>query len=210
MSSSRIATTFAATVGIVIAVGVGYGIHASHKKLEEQRAAVSVVSNTTVQLRGALKSPSPEALGNIEGSLKIAKRWSNAELTDATEQYLVGARAIVRRRAEANRLQAKAAASRAELSAHMQRAGRRDTPWIHTASALKRQVERDHFDLEVQLKALAELLELLPEANKRLAPHVRASLLLDDEARRGARKEVLDESRRAYAELEKVRSILPR
>ena len=208
MSSSRIASGFVATVAIVIAIGVGYGLHAAHKKSEEQRAVVSVVGDTTVQLRGALKSPSPEALGNIENSLKIAKHWSNAELSDAAEQYLVGARAIVRRRAEANRLQAKAAASRAELSAHMQRAGYRDTPWIHAATALKRQVERDHFDLEVQLKALADLLETLPEANKRLAPLVQASLLLDDEARRGARKEVLDESTRALAELEKVRSTL--
>jgi hypothetical protein len=208
MSSSRIATGFVATVAVVIAIGVGYGIHVSHKKLQEQRAVVSVVGDTTVQLRGALKGPSPEALGNIENSLKIAKHWSNADLADATEHYLVGARAIVRRRAEANRLQAKAAASRAELAAHMQRAGQRDTPWIHTASALKRQVERDHFDLEVQLKALADLLETLPEANKRLAPHVQASLLLDDDARRGARKAVLEESSRALAELEKVRTTL--
>ena len=208
MSSSRIATSFVATVGIVIAIGVGYGIHASHKKREEQRAVVSVVGDTTVQLRSALKSPSPEALGNIESSLKIAKQWSNPEIADAAEHYLVGARAIVRRRAEANRLQAKAAASRAELSAHMQRAGHRDTSWIHTASALKRQVERDHFDLEMQLKALVDLLDTLPEANKRLAPHVQASLLLDDEARRGARKGVLDEWSRALAELEKVRSPL--
>lgn len=208
MSSSRIATGFVATVAMVIAVGVGYGLHAAHKKREEQRALVSVVGDTTVQLRGALKSPSPEALGKIENSLNIAKHWSNADLVDATEQYLVGARAIVRRRAEANRLQAKAAASRAELAAHMQRAGNRDTPWIHTASALKRQVERDHFDLEMQLKALADLLDSLPEANKRLAPHVEASLLFDDEARRGARKGVLDESSRASAELEKVRATL--
>lgn len=208
MSSSRTATNFVATVGVVIAIGVGYSIHVANKKREEQRAVVTVVSDTTLQLRGALKSPSPEALANIESSLKIAKQWSNAELAGAAEQYLVGARAIVRRRADANRLQAKAAASRAELSAHMQRARHRDTPWIHRASALKRQVERDHFDLEVQLKALADLLERLPEPSKRLAPHVEASLLLDDEARRGARKRVLDESSRASAQLEKVRALL--
>src|SRR6185369_770524 len=48
-------------------------------------------------------------------------------------------------------------------------------------------VVREHFDLDVQLNALASLLGSLPEANKRLAPHVQASLLLEDSKRRNAR-----------------------
>ena len=197
-------------MGIAVAAGVGYGIHKVAKERNEQRAVVSMVSDTTSYLRSSLKSASPEVLEKIEGSLRVTKTWNNAELADATEQYLVGAREIMRRRADANRLTHKASASRAALAAHMQRSARRDTPWIHTASMLKRQVERDHFDLDVQLKALADLFELLPEANKRLAPHVQASLLLQDDARKSAHREVVEEQLRASAELQKVRSLLPR
>ncbi len=210
MATSKIATAVVASLCIAVAAGVAYGIHKGAKKLNEQRAVVSMVSDTTAYLRSSLKSASPEVLAKIEGSLRVTKTWNNAELAEATEQYLVGAREIMRRRADANRLTHKAAASRAALAAHMQRSGGRDTPWIHTASMLKRQVERDHFDLDVQLNALADLFELLPEANKRLAPHVRASLLLEDEARKSAHQEVLEERLRASAELHKVRALLPR
>ena len=210
MATSRIATAVVASIGIAVAAAVGYGIHKVAKERNQQRAVVSMVGDTTAYLRSSLKSAPPETLEKIEGSLRVTKTWNNAELADATEQYLVGAREIMRRRADANRLTHKAAASRSALIAHMQRSGRRDTPWIHSASVLKRQVERDHFDLDVQLKALADLFELLPEANKRLAPHVQASLLLDDAARKSARREVLEEQQRASAELQKVRSLLPR
>ena len=210
MQASRTGSPLVATVGIAIALAVGFGVHFSAKKRGEQRAIVTVVGDTTEQLRTTLKTASPKGLDKVEGNLKIAKGWSRPELVDAAEQYLIGAREILKRRAEANRLAQKAAASRAALSAHMTRAGQRDTDWIRTASSLKKQVERDHFDLDVQLKALADLLDDLPQANKRLSPHVEASLLLEDDVRKAARQDVLAEAKRASAELEKVRSILPR
>jgi DNA-binding phage protein len=152
--------------------------------------------------------PSREALEKVEGNIRVVQSWSNAVLADATEQYLVGAREILRRRADASRLTRKAAASRAALSAHMGRAGNRDLPWIRAAADLKKQVERDHFDLDVQLSALADLLDLLPEANKRLAPHVQASLLLEEGRRRAAREAIFAEAKRANTELDKARVLL--
>ena len=73
---------------------------------------------------------------------------------------------------------------------------------------LKKQVERDHFDLDVQLNALADLLGSLPEANKRLAPHVQASLLLEESKRHNAREAVLAEAKRARDDLNKARALL--
>jgi hypothetical protein len=205
---SKTGTVIAALVGIAIAAGVGYGLHKASKKRNEARAVVSVVSETTTQLRDALKTPLPETLEKIEGNLRVTRAWSNAEIADATEIYLIGAREIVRRRAEATRYAQQAAASRAALSAHMNRAAHRDTPWIRTALDLKKQVERDHVDLDIQLKALATLLDTLPDAHKRLAPHVAASLLLEDEFRKQARNAVLDEAKRASSELDKARSLV--
>lgn len=206
-TTSRSGTLIAATVGIVIAAAVGYGLHKATKERNEKRAMVSVVGDTTVRLRDALKTPSPEALAKIDGDLRVAKTWGNAELGEATEFYLVSARAILRRRADADRFKQKAFASRAVLAAHMNRAARRDTTWIRAATDLKRQVERDHFDLDVQLKALADLLDSFPEANKPLAPHVQASLLLEAGLSKQARREVLEEAKQASTELEKVRRL---
>lgn len=205
--TSNIGTLLAAAVGLAIAVAVGWGLHKANKERNERRAVVSVVGDTTSQLRDALKTPSPAVLEKIEGNLRVAKAWSNPELADATEHYLIGVRQILRRRTEANRLAQKAAASRAALTAHMNRAGRRDLSWFRAATDLKKQAERDHFDLDVQLQTLADLLDTLPETHKRLAPHIAASLLLEDATRRQLRREVLEEAKRASAELEKVRRL---
>ena len=158
-----------------------------------------MVSDTTAYLRSSLKSASPEVLEKIEGSLRVTKTWNNAELAEATEEYLVGAREIMRRRADANRLTNKAAVSRAALAAHMQRSDRRDTSWIHTASLLKRQVERDTLDLDVQLNALADLFELLPRRISASPPTCRLRYSLQDEARKSAHREVLGTTARRRA-----------
>jgi hypothetical protein len=207
--TSRVATTVVVSAGIGIAAVVGYILQKEVRARYEARAMVSILGETTAQLKVGVKTVPPGALAKLEANLKDVKGWSNAERAEATEQYLVGTREILKRRAEANRLIEKAAASRAALAAHMGRAGRRDSSWIRTASALKKQVDRDHFDLNMQLSALADLLESMPQANKRLAPHVAASLLFDDQARSAAHAAVQAEARRAQLQLEKTRSLVP-
>jgi hypothetical protein len=208
MSTTRIASALVGAVGIAIAAGVGYMLHKEARQRSEARAVVTIVQETTVELERGLKMPSQEALAKIEESLRVAQGWHDRALVQDTEPYLVGVREILRRRVDASRLAQKAAKSRAALAAHMSHAGRRDTPWIRAAMVLKKQVERDHFDLDVQLNALASLLGSLPEANKRLAPHVQASLLLEESKRRDARDAVLAEAKRAREELEKARLLL--
>jgi hypothetical protein len=189
---------------------VGYGLHQALKKHNEKRAVVSVVGETTAQLRDVLKTPAPGVAEKIDGNLRVARSWSNAYMADAAEHYLIGAREIARQRAEAARHAQRFAASRAALAAHMHRAGARDTAWIRTASQLKKQMERDHFDLENALRTLAELLQSLPEAATRLAPYVEASLTLDDKARLQARQRALEDLKRANLELDRARSLAPR
>ena len=208
MPSSRVARFLIGAACVAVAVLVGTVITKEAKKRYEARAVVWIVQDATAELKAGLKTPSREGIAKIEKSIRETQGWANVEVADATEQYLVGAREILRRRAEAPRLSQQAAASRAALVAHMDRAPRRDLPWIRAATDLKKQVERDHFDLDVQLGALADLLGAMPEANKRLAPHVNASLLVDDAFRRSARDAVLMEARRARADLDKTRSLL--
>jgi hypothetical protein len=146
----------------------------------------------------------------MDGNIRVVRSWSNVYMADAAEHYLIGAREIARKRADAARHAQEFAASRDALAGHMQRAGGRDSSWIRTASQLKKQVEQDHFELETSLNALAELLRSLPEAQKRLEPYVDASLTLEDGLRAKAREQALAEAKRATLELQKVRSLAPR
>ena len=208
MPTTKVAKVLVAGACLFVALVVVYLLVKEAWKRYEAHSVVSVVQEATVQLKAGLKTPSREGIEKIEASIRATQRWSNTEVADATEQYLVGAREILRRRAEATRLAQKAAASRAALLAHMDNAPRRELPWLRAAIELKKQVERDHFDLDVQLGALADLLGVMPEATKRLAPHVSASLLFEDSVRRSARDAVLQEARTARLELDKTRALL--
>ena len=184
-------------------------IRGNRKKVEDDRIAVLVADGTT-QLRQALAAaPAPASVAKIEGYLESAKASPNPDLGGAAEHYLLGARGIARQRAESQRLMREAAATRQALERHMARAERRNTGWIRTATDLKRRVEATHAELDRSLKALDGLLNNLPDAEKRLAPHVAASALLEAGEIDAARKRVQDDSQRAVAELEQVRRIVP-
>src|SRR5262245_61528836 len=130
MPSSRIARYLVGAACIAVALVVGYVLFKEAKKRYEAKAVVWVVKDATEQLKAGLKTPSKEGLERIEKSIRETQSWSNVEVADATEQYLIGVREILKRRAEATRLSQKAAASRAALVAHMDAAPRRDLTWI--------------------------------------------------------------------------------
>ena len=186
-----------AVVVLAIAGGTGYYLFAAKQKKEQQRRVAELVADTTANLRKALTAPpAAELVAHIDGNLKLAKAPRDPMLAGAAEEYIHGAREIVRRRAH---------------SMHMSAAAGRDTYWIRVATDLKKRVERDHFELELSLKALSTLLFTLPESQKRLEPHVGAALLLEESERRAARERAEETAKRAHEELEKVRRLaLPR
>ena len=186
---------------------IGYTMWGQHQKLQQERAVTALVSDTTTQLRQALTAtPTREMFSRIDGNLRSLKAPRQPELADAAEHYILGAREIVRRRLDAARFAQQAAAGRQALSSHMNAAGgRRGEAWFRTALDLKKKVEREHFELDVTLKALYELLGSLPDAEKRLAPH--RALLLEEPLRAQAREQARADAERAAAELEKVRRL---
>ena len=187
---------------------IGYTMWGQHQKLQQERAVTAFVADTTTQLRQALTAtPTREMFSRIDGNLRSLKAPRQPELADAAEHYILGAREIVRRRLDAARFAQHAAAGRQALSAHMNAAGggRRGEAWFRTALDLKKKVEREHFELDVTLKALYELLGSLPDAEKRLAPH--RALLLEEPLRAQAREQARADAERAAAELEKVRRL---
>jgi hypothetical protein len=197
-----------AAVVLAIAGATGYYLHAEKQKKEQRRAVAALLGDTTVQLRKALNGPpAPGLVTKIDANLKLVAAPRDPELAVAAGHYIHGAREIARRRSDAERLAREAAMSRRALAMHMAAASARDAYWIRVASDLKKRVEREHFELDVSLKALSHLLFTLPETQKELAPHVDASLLLEEAERREARSRAEDAATRAAAELEKVRRL---
>ncbi len=188
---------------------IGYTMYGKYQRLQQERAVTALVADTTTQLRQALTAtPTKEIFSRIDGNLRSLKAPRQPELADAAEHYILGAREIVRRRLDAARHAQQAAANRQALAAHMSAAGgRRGEAWFRTALDLKKRVEREHFDLDITLKALQELLGSLPDAEKRLAPHVQPALLLEESLRVQARGQARADAERAAAELEKVRRL---
>ena len=193
---------------VIAGAVIGYTMYGKHQRLRQERAVTALIADTTTQLRQALTAtPTKEIFSRIDGNLTSLKAPRQPELADAAEHYILGAREIVRRRLDAARYAQQAAAGRQALSAHMNAAGggRRGEAWFRTALDLKKRVEREHFELDVTLKALYELLGSLPDAEKRLAPH--AALLLEERLRVQAREQARADAERAAAELEKVRRL---
>jgi hypothetical protein len=197
-----------AAVALAIAGGTAYFLYAAQQKKEQQRAVAALLGDTTQHLRKALNGvPSRDLVKRIDGNLQAAKAPRDKALADAAGHYIHGAREIVRRRSDAERLTREAAMSRRALSMHMKAASSRDSYWIRVAADLKKRVERDHQELELSLKTLSQLLYALPESQKELQPHVDASLLLEDAERRQARERVELAVKNASEELEKVRRL---
>ena len=197
-----------AAVVLAIAGSTAYYLYASKQKREQQRQVTALLAETTKQLRQALNGPpTPDLVSRIDSNLKLVKAPRARQLEVAAEHYIHGAREIARKRSDAERLAREAAMSRRALAMHMSVASQRDPYWIRVASDLKKRVERDHHDLEVSLKALSQLLYELPEAQKQLAPHVDAALLLDQGESMKARARADESAQRAAAELEKVRKL---
>ena len=202
----RIAPLVAAALVIAGAL-IGYTMYSKYQTLRQERAVAALVGDTTTQLRQALTAaPTKEIFSRIDGNLRSLKAPRQPELADAAEHYILGAREIVRRRLDATRFAQQAAAGRHALTAHMNAAGgRRGEAWFRAALDLKKKVEREHFELDITLKALYELLGSLPDAEKRLAPH--ATLLLEERLRVQAREQARADAERAAGELERVRRL---
>ena len=193
---------------LALSASIVYILLVEKQRQDQRDNVIRLVLDTTTHLRKALGgAAAPEVVTRIDSNLKLAKAPREPELAMAAEQYIHGAREIVRRRSEAERLAREAAMSRRALTMHMAVAHQRDTYWIRVASDLKKRVERDHHDLDVSLKALTHLLDELPATSKELAPHIDAALLLEEDERRKAHAHAEQAAQRASAELAKIRRL---
>jgi hypothetical protein len=200
-------------LALALAALAGYWAYAVHDKREQERAIVALVADTTEQLRAALAPPRRAAAGPLARveqhfeALQAMRATRTAAFAEGAEHYLLSAREILRRREAGATLEARAASSDSALRAHMASAGRRNASWIQGAATLKRTLEAEHAELRRTLNALDELLETLPEAAKRVAPHIEPGLLLEESVRATARTRVSEDLTRSEKELAYARRL---
>ena len=167
----------------VLAIG-GYWAFASWQKQRQHDAIAALVRDATGVLNDGLgKAPSgdePKRLDAALERLRTARAGRQRPFAEAAEVYLVGARAVVEKRADIARLRQHAEASRRQLEAHMATPRGRNDSWIRQATDLKKRMDQAYFDLNVALEAQAELLRTLPDSETRLVPEVGKRALVDD------------------------------
>jgi hypothetical protein len=192
---------------VILALGV-FLVFKGHKKKQDETAIVAAVGESTLLLREALGAQGAAgAVARLDAHLSRIKAAERTPLADAAEDYVLGAREIARRRADAARLAPQTAAARQALLAHLAAGGRRTDGWFHRAGELKKRVEDAYYELGVPLKTLDTLLESMYESRKRLGPLVGEPLLIGADALTAARQQVQEELKRSATELERARQI---
>jgi hypothetical protein len=202
-----IAAIALATVAI-LAVGA-FLVFKGHKKKQDETAIVAAVGESTLLLREVLGAQAgADAVSRLDAHLSRIKAAERSPLADAAEDYVLGAREIARRRADAARLAPQTALARQALLAHLAAGGRRSDAWFHRAGELKKRVENAYYELGVPLKTLDTLLEGMYESRKRLGLLLGGeSRLVGAEVLNAARQQVQEELKRSAAELERARQI---
>ena len=129
-----------------------------------------------------------------------------ADLANAADDYLLTSREILLRWASSQRYRVKLSGSIQVLQDHM-RADDRTAAWISAAVRAKEQVEEDYRDYNRAVNALSTLLGTFPAARDRMAPHLDAALLADENVIETARTSALAASALAQHEMEKIRQL---
>jgi hypothetical protein len=192
---------------------VGYWAFDNWQKRSQFKAIAELVADGSAQLRAALIAPpSKQNIAAIEADierLQAARVSHQVAFAGAADSYLAGARTIMLRRADAERIAPQAAASRQAVEAHMNMPRGRNDDWIRAAPGLKKKMDAEQAELERVLKTLVELLAAFPETEKPVAAFV-PSATLDEAARTAALKHAQDELKRSAAEVARIADIVPR
>lgn len=190
----------AAGGAVAIAAIVGYVAWESNARREEHRAITALLARASGDLAQVLKQPSPEQAAKLEaaaGSLAGLGTRRQKVYAEAADVYLVSARAVAQRQADAARLGREAQAARAALDAHLRGPRGRDAGWIRQASELSRRVEKADTEYVRMQEALVELLRTLPDAHRQVAAYAGPSALADPALHDAALRQAESELKRA-------------
>ena len=222
MSLSRTRTTALVLAALVVLSALGYWSYAEYRKRALHTTVVKLVTDTSMQLRDALRIEMAAPAGDFAGRaralddqanevdqrLAALRRMSaapNRPLFDAAELYVITAREVLRREAARDRCEVALITSRKALLDLLQEAGRRSESWIGRTMQAKEQFEKDAFTCRLALDAIANLLASLADPRATLAPDVNPALMLEEDLRAKAEAQAREASKHAAAEVEQTR-----
>lgn len=185
--------------GIVVLVLCvwGYSLYDAHSK---RAAMLAMVKNSAERLRTALSAKAADAIDfdaharAVDAHVTALRGMSagaSVELRDAADGHLVTVREILRRQHAMRGAREGLAKSTEALGVHIQ-TDRGAADWTRQAVTLKSSVDRDLRDYRIATESYASLLDTLPAAQAKLAPHVNAAWLADEKTIRDAKAAALD------------------
>jgi hypothetical protein len=208
LDGRKLALLGIAAAVLLAAALAGWFAWKGHKQKQDESAAIAAVVEATLLLRQALDAQAPTgAAAALDARVKAIQAGSRTPLADAAEDYVSGAREIARRRADAQRLEPAAAASRRTLLAHLEASNRRGGAWFRTAGELKKRMENAHFELNTSLKTLDTLIDGMHESRKNMLPLVGEQRVVEAAALTAGRQRAQAELKRSTEELERARQI---
>ena len=202
----------------VIAVVAGWWGYGEHRKGEQRKAIVALVSDTATRMSSALTATDggPEAARKLEEHTAAAdrnlaelKRMNTARepaFAEAADDYLLTGREILKRLVNVQRYRQLLSESLPALQAHM-RADNRTGAWVQEAVKARERVNKDYRDMNLATNTLDTLLQSFPASQKKIAPYVDRAELIDDGTVTTARTRALDAAKQAAADLEKTRQL---
>jgi hypothetical protein len=212
------AKLIAVALCVLIAAAAGWWGYGEHQKRELRKAIVALVADTGARLRRALAATaeSPEAARKLEEDAAAADRnlaalkGMNAAreqaLADSADDYLLTGREILKRFAHVQRYRRLLSESLQALLDHM-RADDHTGAWVQEAVKARERANKDHRDLGLAAGALDQLLQSFPASQKKIAPFVGPTVLIEDSVIEAARARALDAAKQAAAEIEKTRRL---
>lgn len=200
----------AGAAALAIAGIVGYAAWNVQAKRAEHRAITALVGEASGGLAAALKRPDPAQAAKLQAaaaslqSLSTSRQRAYAEAADV---YLVSARAIAQRQADAARLSRAAGDAREAFVAHMRAPRGRNDLWMRQATELQKRMDQAHHELQRVQEALVELLRTLPEAEKPLVPFAGAAVATDPALQEAALKRAEEDLKRAAQDADAARRL---
>lgn len=226
ISSIRGKVLLAALVAVVTGSAFGYWRVADFEQREKRDGVVWLLHDTSLRLRAALASEPVSRNADerdllpalyehaviVDSHLHKLRNIDSSDaavigaLMDAADDYLLTSREILLRRASSQRYRLKLSDDLRQLRNHM-RSDDRSGAWITAAVRAKERVDEDYRDFRIASSALVTLIDSLPAAQAKIAPHVGATYLLDDAVVAAARERIVAASQATARELDRYANL---
>jgi hypothetical protein len=140
--------------------------------------------------------------------LRAAQARLDPGLVEAADEYLGNALAVLRRQAGGARARVRFVESRKALADHMGHAAQRTGKWLTDAVQLRQQLDKDHYEYQLALTSLANMLAEAPHVRGRIAVRMPALDLPETAALGQARERALAAAAQTRREFEQAKQLV--